>query len=343
MALPIGTIADAVVKSPFAHTGYAEGVSQNLDAFNALSAGTIILLDPVNRPGYVNDRIMFGSFEDFATRHNVATGGALASADVKKVIDIQGRSVKLNGKIVVYQDEQFFAKGAAALSGGAEAFRPLMERNFVGGALKKQVNDAINAATAGIRSQASNVNDVSGAGAASAGNRATPSALNDTLAKLGDQRGRVRCLVMHSESWRQLIGNAISASVTGISDFTLREGTAQTFGIPTLVTDAPGLTAAAWTGSAASGSEYAILALAEGAVEVNVTEQYNMSITQLTGQEIPSYEVFGRWAHEIRLKGVSWKTNSADNPTSAALGTTTNWELKSSSAKTILGAALIHN
>lgn len=342
MALPIGTIADAVVKSPFAHTGYAEGVSQYIDVFNGMSNNTIRLIDPVNRPGYVNDLINFGTFEDFATRHNVAAGGPLASADVKKITDIQGRAIKLNGKIVIYQDEQFFAKGAAALSGGADAFRPLLEQNMVGAALKKQVNDAINAVTAAIRSQSSNVNDIV-TGAASAGlTKATPIALNDTLAKLGDQRGRIRALVMHSESQRQLIGDAIGRATAGISDFTLREGVAQTFGIPYLVTDAPGLTSTSFVGSAATAAEYAILALVENAVQVTVTEPYVMTINPVTGQEIPSYEIFSRWAHEIRLKGLSWKTSSGDNPTSAALGTTTNWELKATSNKMIAGAVMIH-
>lgn len=342
MALPVGTIADAVVKSPFAHTGYAEGVSRNLAIFNQLSNGTIRLMDPVNRPGYVNDLITFGTFEGFATRHKVASGGALASADVKKMVDIQARAVKLNHKIVVYQDEQFFKKGASGLQGGADELRPLLEQNFVGAALTVQVNDAINAAVASLRSQSTNVKDVVTGAASAALTKITPDYLNDTLAKLGDQRGRVRCLVMHSESYRQLIGNALGASVTGISDFTLREGIPQTFGIPTLVTDAPGLTSTSWVSSAGSSAEYAVLALVENAVELTVTEEYMLDITKLTGQEIPSYEMFGRWAHELRIKGLSWKTSSADNPTTAQLGTASSWELKATSYKTIAGAVLIH-
>lgn len=342
MALPIGSIADAVAKSPYAHSGYAEGVSRNLAVFNELSNGTIRLNDPINRPGYVDDLINFGTFEGFATRHKVASGGTLASADVKKIVDIQERAVKLNHKIVVYQDEQFFKKSAANLQGGPDELRPLLEQNFVGAALTQQVNDAINAAVAAIRSQTSNVNDIV-TGAASAGlTRATPVALNNTLAKLGDQRGRIKCLVMHSESYRQLIGDAISSVVSGIADFTLRSGTPQTFQIPVLVTDAPGLTSNSFVSSATSSTEYAILALVENGVQLTVTEEYMLDITRVPGQEIPSYEMFGRWAHELRIKGLSWKTSSDNNPTSTVLGTTTSWEKKATSQKMLAGAVLIH-
>lgn len=339
----VGTIADAVVKSPFLHTGTIEGVSQNIDAFNALSNGTIVLRDPVNRPGYVDDKLYFGTFEDFATRHKVASGGTLASADIKKVVDVQEREVKLNRKIVVQQDEQFFRKGASGLQGGADELANMLGNGFAMAALKQQVNDSIRAAVGSIRSQTSNVNDVA-TGAASAGAAAvTPARLNNTLAKLGDQRGRVRCLVMHSESYRQLIGDALSAAVTGISDFTLREGVPQTFGIPTLVTDAPALTSTSFVGSAASASEYAVLALVGNAIELTVTEEYSLTVTQMTGQEIPTYEMFGRWAHNMRIKGLSWKTSSGDNPSDTAISTTTNWEKKATNAKMLAGAVLIHS
>lgn len=342
MPLPLGSIADAVVRSPFAHTGYAEGVSQNLAIFNDLSAGTIRLIDPINRPGYTSDLINFGTFEGFATRHNVAAGGPLASADVKKIVDVSNVAVKRNQKIVVYQDEQFFRKGASGLQGGPDELRPLLERNFVGAALKVQVNDAIGAAVSAIRSQASNVLNVTAS--ASALGRATPNNLNDMLHKLGDQRGRIRALIMHSESQRQLIGDALGQKVTGISDFTLREGVAQTFGIPTLVTDAPGLASPLFAGSAGSATEYAVLALVENAIEVTITEEYVLDIERVTGQEIPSYEMFGRWAHELRVKGLSWKAASPNNPTDAELATPTSWEKNAvTNQKMIAGAVLLHN
>ncbi|MEM8937366.1 MAG: major capsid protein [Pseudomonadota bacterium] len=343
--MAVGTIADAVVNTPFAHTGIIEGVSQNIDLFNSLSNGTIVLRDPVNRGAYHADEIYFGTFEDFTTRHKVASGGSLSSDDVKNISDIQVRDVKMNKKIVVQQDEQFFRKGASGIQNIDEAagvVRGAIEREFVRAALKSQLNDCVNAVQAAIRSQTALVNDVA-TGAASAGaGGLTHARLNTTLAKLGDQRGRIRALVMHSESYRQLVDQNVGAALTGVSDLVLREGTTATYGLPVLVTDAASLTGDL-IGSAGTADEYIVLGLVENAIELTVTEAYTFDVTKMTGQEIPSYEMFGRWAHSLKAKGLSWKTASADNPTETALGTTTNWEKKATSEKMCAGVALIHN
>lgn len=343
--MAVGTIADAVVKTPYAHTGIVEGVSQNIDLFNNLSNGTIVLRDPVNRGGYNADQLYFGTFEDFTTRHKVASGGSLASADVKNIVDIQSRAVKMNKKIVVQQDEQFFRKGASGIQNIDEAaavVRGAIEREFVRSAMKSQINDAINALQASIRSQTALVNDVVTGAASSGAAGLTHSRLNATLAKLGDQRGRIRALVMHSESYRQLVDQNVGAALTGVSDLVLREGTTATYGLPVLVTDASALTGDL-IGSAGTADEYIVLGLVENAMELTVTEEYTFDVTKMTGKEIPSYEMFGRWAHELRVKGLSWKTSSADNPTTTALGTTSNWEKKATSNKMCAGVALIHN
>lgn len=344
--MAVGSIADAVVNTPFAHTGIIEGVSQNIDLFNAVSNNTIVLRDPVNRGGYNADQIYFGTFEDFATRHKVASGGTLSSADVKNVVDIATRAVKMNAKIVVQQDEQFFRKGASGIQNiddAAGIVRGAIEREFVRAAMKRQVNDCINGLQAAIRSQSTLVHDVSAAAGSAGTNGLTHSALNSMLAKMGDMRGSVRALVMGSESYRQLVDQNVGVALTGVSDLVLREGTTATYGLPVLVTDAPSLTATDITSSASSPAEYVVLGLVPNASELTVTEAYSFDITKMTGQEIPSYEMFGRWAHELRLKGLSWKSASPDNPTGAELGTTTSWEKKATNVKNCAGVALIHN
>lgn len=337
--MAIGSIADAVVKSDFAHQGIIEGVAQNLRVFNELSNGAIRLLDPVNKPGYNADNIYFSTFEDFTTRQNVASGGNLSSDDIGNITDIQEREVKLNRKTVVQQDEQFFRKGASGLQGGADELRVKLESGFVMSALKKQINDAIAACATAIRSQTALKYD-----RVTIGSNTGFSVLwlNNALALLKDLRDEVRCLVMNHESYRQLVADNVGRAISNVGGAVLREGTTATYGLPVLVTNAPALSGASIVGSAGSATDYLVLCLKENAVTVTVTEQYAFDMWRVPGKEIPTWEMFGRWAHNIRVKGLSWKTDSEDNPTDAQLTTTTKWELKASSAERAAGAVLIH-
>lgn len=337
--MAITNYTDFVIDNQYFHTGMFEGVTQNLGLFNEVSSGAVRLTDD-RYAGHYNDRLLYKTMEDAWTRRDITAQTAVSSADTKKVEEISQRGVKFNAKMyspfVLHAFQKNFDPG---MKGDYQEISRKIGQATAVGRLKQQVNHALYASRAALKNQSTSLYS----NATSAGNysgKMNSGDLGLSRAKLGDASGKLRCWIMHSKVYFDLVGNQVADKVTGVSDFILREGTGLTYNIPVLIIDSPALTAVIGSGSAAY-TEYYTLGLVEDAVVIANSEPEVMVAEVVTGAENLRIDLQGEGAHNIEVKGFQWDTsNGGINPTEAALATGSNWDLASAHVKNRAGLVI---
>lgn len=330
----MGTYADFVIDDAYFHTGAMAAIVQNLDVWNGVSRGAIRMVDK-RLPGHFAHNLSYKDLSNAWTRRDITSAAAISGGDTKKMQEVDEVSVKLNRKFFLQDTRDKFKKSfATGFNGDAARFSEFLGGQVATAKMQRAVNDALLAGGAALLGQigtngftiAANGTMVSGA-------------INTTRAKLGDQASRIVCMISHSKPYYDLVGDQTAAKVTGITDYNLFEGVPATYGIPTLVTDSPSLTNPA----AENGTDYYTLLLVEGAIEIEVSEDESMVVENVTGAENLLVNMQGEAAYNVRAKGFKWDvTNGGINPTDAALGTSTNWDLSGfSSHKHLAGAILV--
>lgn len=334
--MAVGGLADIVIRDEQVQDAVVEAIAQNLAVFNGVSNGALSLVDE-HYAGNYDHRIFWGNLSGFATRRDSSSTSAASGGDIKKLSELDEIGVKVDNKIIIQEQELFFAKSLAKMDWSEEMFTNNFAAALTEAMLEKQLQDALTVAVAAVAGETDSTLDITG----ETTKTASKGALNRALAKMGDQRQKIRCLVMHSDSESQLITEQLGDAVTGIGDFTLRTGTIQTLGIPYVVTDSTSLQVTTGTGTGAVTDNY-VLALVEDAVRVTNSEPYNMRFGYVPGQENATWEIRFDGANNYRAKGFQWDvTNGGRNPTSATLGTVTNWD-RIVGVKNASGIALKH-
>ena len=168
---------------------------------------------------------------------------------------------------------------------------------------------------------------------------ATRDAANRCLGLFGDSRNDIVCWVAHSHVNTAIVGEAITANVTGLSDIASIQGAIPAWlGRPVIVTDAGALTDA----NASLTDTYNTLGLVAGAVSIEESEESSFATEIVTGLENLARRFQAEYAYNVSVKGFQWDvTNGAINPTDAALGTTTNWDQVAYDDKLTAGVRLV--
>ncbi len=143
--------------------------------------------------------------------------------------------------------------------------------------------------------------------------------INQALRKMGDRRNEIALLVTTSNGWADLIDHEIENKLQGVSDMTIREGTAATLGIPTLVINNDALEDPQSPGT----DQYFWAALRTGAVVINDLETPTFETDKDIKKHNQEFIVRGDLTYEIQIAGFSW--DDGDNPDDTALETTANW------------------
>lgn len=158
--------------------------------------------------------------------------------------------------------------------------------------------------------------------------------INKALGKImGDNREKVRALVMHSAAFTDLTDGQIVDKLTGVTDRIVYGGSTATMGYPVLVTDSPALIDE-------SEGTYTILALTENALVMTEAE----GPTRIRGMEILGNEniqriIQGETAVLVGVKGFSFSGNAS--PDVAAIGNAVNWDYVMSDVKAGAGLAIV--
>lgn len=305
-------------------SGLTETLTQNTEAFNAASNGSIVLRSADVKGNY-EQAAFFKTISSLITRQDITSDSALTPV---KMSEDENVSVKLHRKSAT--DLTFKAAKMAGISFDEMVFAH--GQQFAKAMQVDMINSALLAARAALTNQADVTNDVTGAATKSI----TYANLIATLAKFGDASDKIVAWVMHSQQYFDLAQNAVSANVTNIADGVIRRVDIAGLGRPILVTDSDSLIRTADT-----PDSYYVLGLAAGGIDVNQSEAVNTVIDNVTGLEQLVVRSQSEYAYNLGLKGFKWDiANGGANPTSASVGTQAYWDKAATDKKDLAGVVL---
>lgn len=309
-----GKASDFKIYQEYMQTRINETLAQAADKFNAASNGAIRLTS-VSKRGDYEYKSFFQAISGLASRRDttsVTTASDLPMTQEELV------SVKLSRKI-----------GPVAQT--RDAFRKLMSRfdstefsGLVGeqAAVAMQVemlNTGLLAASRALKQQSASYLTESSLG------RISTQTLVSALAKMGDRADRVTAWVMHSKVYYDLVGNQIAANIDGVSNFNVASGTPITLNRPVIITDSASLKTNLVSPDI---DNYFTLGLTTDAIVCEDTEQADVVVDDVTGNENLIVRYQGEYAYNLGLKGFKYDVgNGGANPNDTNVGTGTNWDV----------------
>jgi len=299
-----------------------ETITQEVDKFNAASAGTIVL---ANQPaqGDFDITASFKAIAGLVRRRNVDSNATVAA---KRLEQLLHASVKVAAGTppIDYSPAQYNwvlqNPELAALKIGEQLAKAR---------IADMLNTGIRAVVAAVKG---NAGVVYGDGTANPAFRD----LNKGAAKFGDRSSAIRAWVLHSTTMHSLFDNAL----TNAERLFTYEGVnvlRDPFGRLFVVTDSDALVDA-------SGASpiYRTLGLAENAVMVHGNDDFNSVIVPKTGTENIGATYQAEWSYNVGLLGYTWDTAAGGkSPNDTALGTSTNWDKVASSDKDTAGVLVL--
>jgi hypothetical protein len=320
--MAIGKASDFKIYQDEYYGGMFESIMQNVNAFNAASAGAITLVAKDHRGDFSKESFM----KDIASLITRRDTTSVSAATDTAVTQGEMARVKINRKI---------GPVAQTLDAWRKIARDSGEMSFLIGQMvgKKKIQDYLNtalkAAVPAIQNVAANYYDHSGTGSL------TYAALVAALAKLGDQAQLIKCWVMHSKSFFDLMGTTISDKIVNVADVTIYQGTIATLGRPTIVTDSAALLVAG------TPNHYNVLGLVDNAIQVWESEHQEIEGQVITGLENLIFRIQGEHAFTLGLKGFTFDyANGGANPDDTAVATASNWDKVASSDKDLAGVSI---
>ncbi|KWZ53295.1 hypothetical protein WK57_30370 [Burkholderia ubonensis] len=309
-------------------TGIVETLTQNSNAFNEASQGAI-QLSTISRRGDFSQEAFFQVLAGMVSRRDTTSQSAAADQNLTQDEWI---SVKLNRKIgPVNQSRDSFRK---IMMGKTEEEMSFILGQMAGKGMQlDMLNTAVLAARAALAAQASVYRPVAAAGTMKT------TALVDGLAAFGDAASQIVCWVMHSKTYYDLVKEQITNNIFGVSNFAVANASPVTLNRPVLVTDSDSLLVSSGSGSTAT-TDYFTLGLTAGGAIVENTEEEELIVQDVTGNENLAVRMQGEFAYNVGVKGFKWDLSQGANPTNAALGNGANWKAVRQSFKDFAGVVI---
>lgn len=318
---------DMKYRDPFFQSGYAETITQNINAFNASSAGGIVMRTS-RKPGDFDYAAYFKNTAGIVSRQDLTS---VAAVEALKLAQGEIISVKLNRKIgpVDWARSAFLKPGL-----DDNAFRLVAGNQSADAATQEMLSSGLSAAVGALAAQSTSLVTVSAAGLATTN-------LVDGLAKLGDASSRIKVWVMHSAKYYELVKEqAFTTKIEGIANFNVQTGTPVTLNRPVLVVDDPALVTTTGSGSTAV-TTYHTLGLTDSGIVIEDTEGEYVVFDEITGLEQLIRRMQGEYGYNLGVKGFTWDVaNGGKNPAAGALATGTNWDLGYVSEKVRAGVVI---
>lgn len=310
-------------------SGIVETLTQNGQAFNQASQGAISLAT-VSRKGDYSEQAFYKVLSGLVSRRDTTSTSAATDQTISQDEFV---TVKLNRKIgPVNQSRDSFRK---IMAGKTE-----QEMSFILGQMAAQgmqldmLNSALLAAASALDNQAAVKYTVASSGTLNT------AGLVSGLSKFGDAAGRIVAWVMHSKPYYDLVQSQITDKIFGVANFAVAQGAPVTVNRPVIVTDSSGLVNVTGSGSTAV-TTYRTLGLTAGGALVENTEEEELIVQDVTGNENLAVRVQGEFAYNLGIKGFKWDiANGAANPTDSALGTGSNWDPCRTSYKDFAGVVI---
>lgn len=328
--MAVATASDMKIYNELFFTGQTEVIQQVVDVWNAKSLNTL-MLRPRALKGDYEQRSFFKEIASLVSRRDTTS---TAAATALKITQDEFIGVKLNRKIgPVRSTLDAFKK----IGADSATFSLNFGRQSAVAVLQDYVDSALRALVAALRGVTALTYDAADLPAGST-TTMTHTHLANGLANFGDASARVVAWVMHSKVFWDLIKQALTDKIDGIASMAIAQAQPGTFNRPVLITDSAALKET--TGS--SETQYMTLGLVEDAAIVDQSEEEQIeSDLDLTTENIEMI-IKGDYAFNLQLKGLKWDTtNGGTNPTNAALGTSTNWDVAATDNRSLPGILII--
>lgn len=309
-------ITDFKVQDAIFQAARAEGITENVNGFNAASRNGIRLIAE-RQMGLYQRNAFFKNIAALISRRNDAS---VSAATAKKIEQEELVAVKCKRKIGPAES----TLDAIRQVGSQDEFSLKLGRMVGEHTTKDMLNTAILAVTAALLGQAASYKNYT----SESSKLLTTDRLAETLSLMGDAAANVVCWAMHSKPYFDLLRGQISGNIVGVSDAIMYGAVPATLNRPVVVTDL------LYTVVDSSTTNYAVLGLAADGVVVYESEASEIVGEVVTGYENLIYRLQGEYAETIGVKGFKWDiTNGGANPTDAAIATTTNWDAAMASVK----------
>lgn len=303
---------DMVIYNRLAQTAYLERLQDNLDVFNAASNGAIVY----------RSEVIEGDFDKKAF---YKVGGSIEHRDVnstsavtpKKIGSGESVGVKCPYKYGPYAStEEAFKRRART----PEEFAMLVGQDMADALMEGRLQYALAALDAAIGGNAAMVAE----GSIAVDGR---KALTRGMRKFGDRFSRIGLWVMNSDTYFDIIDDALTNQVYGESEIVIYGGLPGTLGKPVLVSDKVPTDKA--------------FGLQGGAIQVVESQAPGFRAYDINDQENLAIGIRGEGTFNLELLGYSWKDDvGGANPTLAAIGAAANWKKHAGSDKMTAGVLL---
>lgn len=319
-------LSDLAVFSEYAYAAMTETIAQQINLFNGASRNAIVLSSSAHQGDY-NERAFYAKISGLVRRRNAYGSGAVAAKNLQHLVDTM---VKV-------------AAGTPPVELNPGQFKWIQQNPEVAGAAMGQqlaqdmLADMLNMGITSCYSALSGVAAVIFDATALTPDTLTPGHLNSGAALFGDRSGDIAAWIVHSTPMHSFYGNNI-ANAQQLFTYGTVNVMADPFGRVFVVTDSPGLI------TAGSPAVYHNLGLVPGAINVDQNDDFTDNYETKNGDENILRTYQAEWSYNLGVKGFSWdKTNGGKSPTTAALGTATNWDKYATSNKDIAGVVVQTN
>lgn len=319
-------LSDFAIFTEQLYTITTEILDQQVELFNAATLGGIVL---ASKPfgGDFSDKSFFGFVGGLVRRRNPYGTGAIASKSLGNLIETMVKVAA--GTPVLNLDPTFFAW----IKENPEIAAAVWAQQLAPQVMADMLSVAVGSVKAALGNVAStNVKDVTGATAPA--DLVTFANLIDTSALLGDRASDIRCWLMHSKPWFDMIKvNVANTSI--LFKYDTVKIFADPLGTPFVIADLPSLVV---TGSP---SVFSTIGLEESAVAINTNDDYQSATVDVLGDENLKQQMQSQWSYNVGVKGFTWdKANGLHAPADSALFTSSNWDKIATSARDLPGVML---
>lgn len=315
-------LSDLAVYSEYVYSSFTEVLAQQIDLFNAASAGAIQLSSAAHQ-GDFSDTAFFGKVSGLVRRRNAYGSGTVSEKNMRHLVDVMVKIAAGTPPVRLDPGQFKWIQQNPEVAGAA------LGQQLAKDTLADMLNTGLGAAYAAMVQVTANLLTITGVTAP--GDLMSFIAQNNGVAKFGDAGSQIAVWIMYSKPMYDLFGNAITNANSLFSYGTVNV-VQDPFGRPLVMTDSPSLLAAG------SPNVYHNLGLVPGAIRVEQNNDFTANEETKNGDEniIRTYQA--EWSYELGILGFAWdKANGGKSPTDAALFTSTNWDQYATSTKDLPG------
>ena len=333
--MAIGLASNMKVFPDQFQAGYVEVLSQNSNAFNALSAGAMLLFPAMSR-GHFSEEAFTQVISGLVNRRDITSTSAQTATAITQGSFIEPKLSRKVKEIAVTLDALRKADLAGDINQGMAVLSFTLGQQIAQAVILDYLNTGVLCLTTTLLKQATTNTSL----LADSTTTLNYTGLIKGLKLMGDRGNGVVAWLMHSKGYYDLLGQSVGIVTDRIAGLTIYEGTAGTMGRPVVVTDSDNLVKA--DGVTTGTDSYYALGLTASSLRIKETEQLVINDEVKNGAEQIYMSIQGEHAYNVGVKGFSY-TGGLTNPDDTELGTTSKWTLASASIKDAAGFLIEHS